>query len=135
HRTSSSSAAPPRTRRRCRRTTASSAAGRRAVRRTTSRARARRPATATNASSRREPPSRAARSSRRGRSASGTLPVVAVRELRLVVTAADYEAALRFYRDVVGLPVQAVFASPGGHVTLLDAGRATLELMDDANAE
>jgi len=60
---------------------------------------------------------------------------VPVRELRLVVTAPDYEEALAFYRDVLGLPVQAVFESPGGHVTLLDAGRATLELMDDANAQ
>jgi catechol 2,3-dioxygenase-like lactoylglutathione lyase family enzyme len=58
-----------------------------------------------------------------------------VRELRLVVTAPDYDAALAFYRDVLGLPVHAVFESPGGHVTLLDAGRATLELMDDANAQ
>ena len=58
-----------------------------------------------------------------------------VRELRLVVTAPAYEEALAFYRDVLGLPVQAVFESPGGHVTLLDAGRATLELMDDANAK
>jgi lactoylglutathione lyase len=57
-----------------------------------------------------------------------------VRELRLVVTAADYEEALRFYRDVLGLPLQAEFESPGGHVTLLDAGRATLELMDEVNA-
>lgn len=57
-----------------------------------------------------------------------------VRELRLVVTASDYEDALVFYRDVLGLPVKAVFESPGGHVTLLDAGRATLELMDDSNA-
>ena len=58
-----------------------------------------------------------------------------VRELRLVVTAPDYEEALRFYRDVLGLPVRAVFESPGGHVTLLEAGSATLELMDQANAE
>ena len=57
-----------------------------------------------------------------------------VRELRLVVTAEDYEEALRFYRDTLGLPVEAVFESPEGHVTLLDAGRATLELMDEANA-
>ena len=57
-----------------------------------------------------------------------------VRELRLVVTAPDYEEALAFYRDVLGLPVKAVFESPDGHVALLEAGRATLELMDDANA-
>ena len=58
-----------------------------------------------------------------------------VRELRLVVTAPDYEQALHFYRDVLGLAELAVFASPGGHVTLLDAGRATLELTDPVNAD
>jgi lactoylglutathione lyase len=58
-----------------------------------------------------------------------------VRELRLVVTADEYEDALRFYRDVLGLRQLAVFASPGGRVTLLDAGRATLELTDPAHAD
>ena len=58
-----------------------------------------------------------------------------VRELRLVVTADDYEAALRFYRDVLGLPERAAFASPGGRVTILEAGRATLELTDPTHAE
>jgi catechol 2,3-dioxygenase-like lactoylglutathione lyase family enzyme len=59
---------------------------------------------------------------------------MSVRELRLVVTASDYDEALRFYRDVLGLPQLAEFESPGGHVVLLDGGRATLELMDDVNA-
>ena len=59
---------------------------------------------------------------------------MSARELRLVVTAADYDEALRFYRDVLGLPQLAEFPSPGGHVVLLDAGRATLELMDEVNA-
>ena len=58
-----------------------------------------------------------------------------VRELRLVVTAPDYDDALRFYRDVVGLRELAVFASPGGRVTLLEAGRATLEITDPVNAD
>jgi catechol 2,3-dioxygenase-like lactoylglutathione lyase family enzyme len=57
-----------------------------------------------------------------------------VRELRLVVTAADYDEALRFYREVLGLPLIAEFESPGGHVVLLDGGHATLELMDEVNA-
>ena len=58
------------------------------------------------------------------------------RELRLVVTAPDYQAALRFYRDVLGLRVEASFADDnGGRATLLHAGRATLELADDAHAE
>ena len=53
-----------------------------------------------------------------------------VLEMHLVVTARDYEAALDFYRDVLGMPEIGVFSSPGGHVTILDAGRATLELGD-----
>jgi lactoylglutathione lyase len=57
-----------------------------------------------------------------------------VRELRLVVTAADYDEALRFYRDVLGLPEQAAFSSPGGRVTILEAGRATLEIADPPHA-
>ena len=51
-----------------------------------------------------------------------------VTELRLVVTAPDYEEALRFYRDVLGPREQAAVSSPGGRVTILAAGRATLEL-------
>jgi lactoylglutathione lyase len=58
-----------------------------------------------------------------------------VRQLRLVVTVEDYEAAVRFYRDVLGLPEQAAFATPDGRVTILEAGQATLELADLAQAE
>ena len=61
-------------------------------------------------------------------------PRLDVTELRLVVTAADYEEALRFYRDVLGLAEQAAFSSPGGRVTILQAGRATLELADPPHA-
>ena len=57
-----------------------------------------------------------------------------VREMRLVVTAPDYEAARAFYRDVLGMREVGAFSSPGGHVTILDAGRATLELADPAHA-
>ncbi|MFI7611505.1 VOC family protein [Nonomuraea terrae] len=57
----------------------------------------------------------------------------AVRQLRLVVEADDYEAALAFYRDVLGLPEQAAFTSgDGARVAILDAGRATLEIADPA---
>src|SRR5215467_1053630 len=59
---------------------------------------------------------------------------IGVSELRLVVTAADYDEALRFYRDVLGLPERAAFSSPGGRVTILEAGRATLELADPPHA-
>jgi lactoylglutathione lyase len=58
-----------------------------------------------------------------------------VHELRLVVTAKDYEEALHFYRDVLGLNERAAFASEGGHVTILEAGKATLELVNSHHAE
>ena len=58
-----------------------------------------------------------------------------IRQLRLVVTAEDYTEAVEFYRDVLGMGQLAVWASPdGGQVTLLDAGRATLEITDPRNA-
>ena len=58
-----------------------------------------------------------------------------IRQLRLVVTAEDHAGAVAFYRDVLGMGQLAVWASPdGGQVTLLDAGRATLEITDPTNA-
>jgi len=57
-----------------------------------------------------------------------------VQELRLVVTAEDYDAALAFYRDALGMPELAAYQAEGGQVTILDAGRATLEITDPAHA-
>jgi catechol 2,3-dioxygenase-like lactoylglutathione lyase family enzyme len=57
-----------------------------------------------------------------------------VRQLRLVVEATDFDAALSFYRDVLGLTEELAVAGPdGAHVVILDAGRATLELADPAH--
>lgn len=58
-----------------------------------------------------------------------------VHELRVVVTAPDYEHAIRFYRDVLGLREREAFSSPDGRVAILEAGRATLELADPAHAD
>jgi predicted enzyme related to lactoylglutathione lyase len=56
-----------------------------------------------------------------------------VRQLRLVVEAEDFEAAVHFYRDVLGLPEQAAFRGEGeARVVILEAGRATLELANPA---
>jgi predicted enzyme related to lactoylglutathione lyase len=58
-----------------------------------------------------------------------------VRELRLVVTTEDFDEALRFYRDVLGMPELAAFRSGGdGRVAILGAGRATVELANPAHA-
>ncbi len=58
-----------------------------------------------------------------------------VLEMRLVVTAPDYAEALRFYRDVLGLREIVAFDDGAGRVSILDAGRATLELSDVPHAE
>jgi predicted enzyme related to lactoylglutathione lyase len=56
-----------------------------------------------------------------------------VRQLRLVVEAEDFERAVRFYRDVLGLPEEEAFGGPGeARVVILDAGRATLEIANPA---
>lgn len=56
-----------------------------------------------------------------------------VRQLRLVVEAHDFEDAVRFYRDVLGLSEQAAFEGDGDErVVIFDAGRATLELANPA---
>jgi lactoylglutathione lyase len=57
-----------------------------------------------------------------------------VHELRVAVTAADHDAAVAFYRDVAGLPQIADWSSADGKVVVLDGGRATLELIDEAQA-
>lgn len=61
---------------------------------------------------------------------------MSVRQLRLVVHAADYDQAVAFFRDALGMPVAESYASEGGaEVTILDAGRATLELSNTAQIE
>ena len=56
-------------------------------------------------------------------------------EMRLVVTTDDYEGALRYYRDALGLREVGAFDDNAGRVTILDAGRATLEISDVPHAE
>jgi tRNA(Arg) A34 adenosine deaminase TadA/catechol 2,3-dioxygenase-like lactoylglutathione lyase family enzyme len=63
-----------------------------------------------------------------------TTQVRPVHETRLAVTATDQPAAVAFYRDALGLPQLADWSSPDGRVVVLDGGRATLELIDDAQA-
>ena len=59
-----------------------------------------------------------------------------VSELRLVVTVDDYDAAVAFYRNTLGLAPAAEYIADGqGRVIILEAGRATLELTDREHAE
>ena len=58
-----------------------------------------------------------------------------VRELRFAYTVDDYEGAVRFYRDALGLPVIEEWDQPTGSGAILDAGRATLELLSVSQSE
>ncbi len=52
-----------------------------------------------------------------------------VRQMRLVVAVDDYDNAVRFYRDELGLIVEETYEGENGaRVMILGAGRATLEL-------
>jgi methylmalonyl-CoA/ethylmalonyl-CoA epimerase len=55
--------------------------------------------------------------------------------LRVVLTVADFDEAVAFYRDALGLEQLADWSGEDGRVILLDAGRATLELFDEHQAE
>ena len=56
-------------------------------------------------------------------------PDRSVLQMRLVVEAADYDEAVRFYRDALGGQVELqVHGDDGEKVTILDVGRATLEI-------
>ena len=63
-------------------------------------------------------------------------PARRVLQMRLVVEAADYDEALRFYRDVLGADVELqIHGDAGEKVTILDVGRATLELSNPAQVD
>jgi len=63
-------------------------------------------------------------------------PAPRVHELRLVVTTDDYDAAVHFYRNVLGMPVSAEYLSEDqGRVVILEAGVATLEIGDRPHGE
>jgi queuosine precursor transporter len=60
----------------------------------------------------------------------------AVRQMRLVVAVDDYDAAVRFYRDELGLVLEETYdADNGAKVMILGAGRATLELSNRAQVD
>jgi catechol 2,3-dioxygenase-like lactoylglutathione lyase family enzyme len=57
-------------------------------------------------------------------------------ELRLVLTVDDWDRAVAFYRDALGLPEREMWVGEenGARGVLLDAGAATLEVVNDAHA-
>lgn len=50
-------------------------------------------------------------------------------ELRVAITVGDYEAALRFWRDALGLPLSREFGEGADRGAILAAGQATVEIV------
>jgi catechol 2,3-dioxygenase-like lactoylglutathione lyase family enzyme len=58
-----------------------------------------------------------------------------VLEFRVALTVDDYEEALRFYRDGLGLTVEEAWERPDGRGAILGVDKATLELLSTSMAE
>lgn len=58
-----------------------------------------------------------------------------VLELRVALTSRDYERIVAFYCEGLGLEPAALWQNGEGHALILDMGKATLELFDEAQAE
>jgi methylmalonyl-CoA/ethylmalonyl-CoA epimerase len=54
--------------------------------------------------------------------------------MRVTLTVDDFDQALAFYRDALGLEELADWSTDDGRVVVLQAGRATLELFDQDQA-
>src|ERR1700750_2320612 len=81
-----------------------------------------------------ESPSSDSRSAPSGRSIRHDEGMANVTELRVALTVEDFDRAVAFYRDALGLEQIADWSSATGRVVVLEAGRATLELFDSAQA-
>ena len=58
-----------------------------------------------------------------------------VEELRLVLTVSEFGAAVALYRDALGLAELEDWSEGDAKIVVLDAGRATLELINEEQAE
>lgn len=56
-------------------------------------------------------------------------------ELRVALTTGDYEQLVKFYCEGLGIEPAAIWNNDGGRALILDMGKATLELFDEAQAE
>jgi catechol 2,3-dioxygenase-like lactoylglutathione lyase family enzyme len=56
-------------------------------------------------------------------------------ELRVALTTADYDRLVRFYTTGLGLEPAQLWHTEKGQALIIDMGRATLEIFDEAHAE
>lgn len=62
-------------------------------------------------------------------------PLTPPRQLRLIIETDDFDEAVTFYRDILGMPEQPAFATEGDdRVSILHAGLATIELATRTHA-
>lgn len=59
---------------------------------------------------------------------------ITVKELRLILTVDNLDELIKFYRDTVGLEISKEWQEETGNGIILDAGRASLELIDASHA-
>ena len=62
-------------------------------------------------------------------------PNSVILELRVALTVRDYERSVKFYCDGLGIEPAALWNNGDGHALILDMGKATLEIFDEAQAE
>jgi len=65
---------------------------------------------------------------------AASAPVRPVLQLRVALTTGEFERMTRFYTDGLGLQPAAYFENDGGHAVLVELGRASLEIFDEAQA-
>ena len=58
-----------------------------------------------------------------------------VLELRVAVTTSDFERMTRFYFDALGIAPAQFWDNDQGQAVILDMGKATLEIFDEAQAQ
>ena len=56
-------------------------------------------------------------------------------ELRVALTVREYERSVKFYCDGLGIEPAAIWNNGDGHALILDMGKATLEVFDEAQAQ
>jgi predicted enzyme related to lactoylglutathione lyase len=58
-----------------------------------------------------------------------------VLQLRVAITTSDYQRLVKFYCDGLGIEPSAIWNNDGGNALMLDMGKATLEVFDEAQTE
>ena len=62
-------------------------------------------------------------------------PNYPILELRVALTTSDYERSVKFYCDGLGIEPAAIWNNGQGQALVLNMGKATLEIFDEAQAE